>query len=397
MDVAGATGGELERLVAGGARPYEVATALMRELQKPAILVLEDVHWADEATLDVVRLLGRRVESLSALVLATYRDDQLDQAHPLRIALGELATQEAVVRLKVEPLSTAAVAKLAEPYSVDAEELHRVTAGNPFFVTEVLAGGEDAVPSTVRDAVLARTASLSASGRRLLEAAAVVPLETELWLLEALAGADLEALEECLGSGVLMPQQAGVGFRHELARLAVEESLVPTRRVELHRRALRALEEPPTGGRDLARLAHHAEAAGDVDAVLRYAPAAADGAASLGAHREAAAQYARALRFAARSPVEEQAELLERRSYECYVTGQFDEGIETMERALEHRRRLGEPRKEGDALRSLSRLLRFVGRTSEAAERGREALTLLERLRTATSSRWPTATSPTSP
>ncbi len=175
LDVAEITGGELEELVATGARPHEVASALMRDLQaRPTILVLEDVHLADEATLDVLELVGRRIESSSALILASYRDDELDGTHPLRIVLGELATQAAVVRLNVKPLSPAAIAKLAEPHGVDAQELHRATGGNPFFVTEVLAAPGAEIPQTVRDAVLARAARLSPAARTLLDAIAVV-------------------------------------------------------------------------------------------------------------------------------------------------------------------------------------------------------------------------------
>ena len=153
------------------------------------------------------------------------------------------------------------------------------------------------------------------------------------------------------------PTPTGVSFRHELARLAVEESVAPHRKLELHRRALAALADPPGGGPDLARLAHHAEAAGDVEAVLRFAPPAAARAASLGSYREAAAQYARALRFGDRLTLAERAELLERRSRACYVTDQNDEAIEAIEEAVECRRALGDKLAEGDSLRWLSQIL----------------------------------------
>jgi hypothetical protein len=293
--VAEETGGELEEVVARGTMPHAVVTALARELRAraPTLFILEDAHWADEATLDVLRLLARRVETVPALVVATYRDDELDRAHPLRILVGELATSRTVGRMKLARLSPAAVAELAEPHGVDAGELYRKTAGNPFFVVEALATGAEGIPDTVRDAVLARAARLGPAGAALLEAVAVVPPRAELWLLEALAGAAADPLEECLASGMLVVEAAGVAFRHELARLAVEESMSPQRKVDLHRGALAALADPPDGRPDLARLAHHAEAAGDVDAVQRFAPAAAARAASLGAYREAAAQYAR--------------------------------------------------------------------------------------------------------
>ena len=180
-----------------------------------------------------------------------------------------------VGRLDVAPLSQRAVADLAAPHGLDAGELYLRTGGNPFFVTEVLASGEEHIPATVRDAVLARAARLGSGARTVLDAVAIAPPQVELWLLDALADDAAAHLEECLGSGMLVAGDASVAFRHELARLAVQESLPPTRRVALHREALRALSAPPDSIFDLARLAHHAEEAGDAEAVLRFAPAAA--------------------------------------------------------------------------------------------------------------------------
>jgi len=382
LAVAEGAGGELEKVVASGVMPHEVVAALVRELRAraPTVFVLEDVHWADEATLDVLRLLARRVETVPALIVASYRDDGLDRAHPLRIVLGELVTSQPVTRLKLAALSPAAVAQLAEPQGVDADELYRKTSGNPFFVVEALAAQAAEIPDTVRDAIFARAARLSPPAKRLLEAVAVVPPQAELWLLEALAGEAIDGLDECLTSGMLTFEPAGVAFRHELARLAVEESIAPNRRIDLHRQALAALADPAGGARDLARLAHHAEAAGDIDAVLRFAPAAAARAASLGAHRESAAQYARALRFGDRLPAAERAELLERRSRECYITDQYDEGIAALEEALQCRRTVGDTLKEGEALHRLSEFLWCPGRTAEAERSARDAVGLLERL-----------------
>jgi predicted ATPase len=287
QDVAQQTQGELEQLVDSAARPHEVTTTLMHELtaRAPTILVLEDLHWADEATLDVVRLLARRVENVPALVLASYRDDELDRGHPLRLVLGELATGHAVSRLSVPPLSAMGVAKLAEPRGVNADELHRTTAGNPFFVTEVLAAGKDEIPPTVRDAVLARVARVTPEARKVVEAVSVAPPQMELWLVDNLLGDAAEGVEECLAAGIFVPRPAAVAFRHELARIAVEESLPSNVRAALHRKALAALTNPPKGAPDFARLAHHAEAAGDGEAVLRFAPEAAMRAAAVGAHR----------------------------------------------------------------------------------------------------------------
>jgi DNA-binding CsgD family transcriptional regulator len=379
-DMADEAGGELGAVVAEGATPGVLVAALAGELSRrsPSVVVLEDLHWADEATLDVVRLLARRIESVPALVLATYRDDELDRAHPLRIVVGELPTS-ATNRVALAPLSADAVGALARSMGVDHHALHRRTAGNPFFVTEVLAAPGAAIPETVRDAVLARVARLDPGARGLLDTVAIVPLRAELWLLETLADGDLEELDGCLASGVLRAERDAVSFRHEIARVAVEEALSPHTRLLLHRKALAALASGH-GEPDPARLAHHAEAADDGEAVLVHAPAAGERAAMLGSHREAAAQFARALRYAEALPPERRAELLERRSYECYLTNDVVHAIDARRRALHEHRAAGDSLREGDAHRWLSRLAWFSGDNATAEDEARLAVELLDPL-----------------
>jgi ATP/maltotriose-dependent transcriptional regulator MalT len=381
LDVAEQAGGELAALADEATTPTTLLPALARELRRhPAtIVVLEDLHWADEATLDGVRLLARRIETIPALVLATFRDE-LERDHPLRIVLGELPGGDAIQRLRIAPLSAEAVAALAGVQGVDAAELHRRTAGNPFFVTEVLAAGGADVPDSVRDAVLARAARMDPRARSLLGAVAIVPSQAELSLLEALAGDDLCQLEACLAAGMLRAQRDTVAFRHEIARVAIEETLPPDRRIGLHRAALAALLRAPSRRSDYARLAHHADAAGDGDAVLRYAPLAGEHAAAVGAHREAAAQFARALRCAADLPSGRRAELLERRAYECYLTDDIEEAMAARRLALDEYRRAGDRLREGDTYRWLSRLAWFHGDGPTADAEGRRAIDLLETL-----------------
>jgi DNA-binding CsgD family transcriptional regulator/tetratricopeptide (TPR) repeat protein len=382
-DVAQTTNGELEKLVRAGAIPYQVAQCLIDELAKepPTVLVLEDLHWADEATLDVFRLLARRIGSAPALVVATYRDDELESKHPLRIVLGGLAPVRSIQRIRLLPFSPDAVASLAEPYEADADNLYRLTSGNPFFVTEILAGGAEEIPETVRDAVQARITRLTPGANSLLEAVSTVPAGAEPWLVEALAGPLDGELAECLGSGVLTAAGDRIVFRHELARLAVEESLPPDRRVALNRKALSALKARPAPGWDFARLAHHADAAGDAEAMLAFAPEAAVRASSVGAHREAAAQYRRALRYATDLPPRERASLLERYSRECYLTDEPGRTIEALWQAVALYRELGDLRSEGGALTQISNTLWCPGRGEEARAVGRDAVDLLERLR----------------
>jgi DNA-binding CsgD family transcriptional regulator/tetratricopeptide (TPR) repeat protein len=381
LDVADATGGELAALVQAEAPPHEVASALMRELarRRPAVLVLEDVHWADGGTLDVLRLVGRRVRGVPVLVVASYRGTELAQDHPLRKVLGEFASGRASIRLRLSPLSAEAVAVLAAPHGADPDDLFRKTGGNPFFVVEALAAEADEIPETVRDAVLARAARLSPAARDLLDVVSVVPPHAELWLLDALGADNGDALDESLAAGMLRSEQDGVVFRHELARLAIEEAVSPKRKADLHRRALAALAEPPSGRPDLARLAHHADAAGDAEAVLRYAPAAAARASALGAHREAAAHYERALRFGAGLSQSERAEFLELRAHACYFTDQIEAAVAAGEEAIALRQATGDEKAEGYALRWLSEYNWCIGRVEQSNAIAGRAVELLER------------------
>ena len=381
LDVAQHAPGPLSTVIEGNATPYEVAAALTGGSRgAPLVVVLEDVHWADEATLDVLRVLGRRVDSTPTLVLATYRDDELDRAHPLRVVLGELATSAAVERLAVEPLTREGVEQLAAGHDVDPEAVYRLTAGNPFYVAELLASGGTTAPDTVRDVVMARVAQLTPDAVAIVEAASVAPPSLDAELLLSVCGPAADAADECLDAGVLQTADGGVAFRHELARTAVEEALSPTRRLALHRAVLLALADSPSQGPDLARLAHHAEQAGDAEAVLRYAPLAALEATRVGAYREAAAQYQRALRFSAGLPDRERATLLERRSEALYLTDDQVAAIDALEGAIEHHRRAGAIDREAAARGRLVSLLTCRGLMSEAVDAATGAIAVLEEL-----------------
>jgi DNA-binding CsgD family transcriptional regulator len=382
-DIAPALGGRPDQLLHDEAPRGVLFPALLdrlRDSRMVTVLVIEDVHWADEATLDLLRFLARRLGPASTMMLVTYRDDEVGPLHPVRLLAGDLATSALVRRLRLAPLSRQAVAVLAGPQGLDPGALHETTGGNPFFVTEILAASDEAIPATVADAVLARAARLSPPARQVLDAAAVVTPPVETWLLTEAAGAAPAQLDECVAAGMLQGQAGEVGFRHELARLTVERALGPGRRADLHGRTLAALLTRPGAAPDPARLAHHADGAGDAPAVLAHAPVAARRAAALGAHREAAAQYARALRFADGLAPAALAELLEGHSYECYLTDQLADAAASRERALGCWRALKDRRKEGDTLRWLSRLAWWEGRQADAERAGREAVELLEGL-----------------
>jgi DNA-binding CsgD family transcriptional regulator len=379
LDLIELIGGDTAVRALDATKPYDVAAALLRELKAtPTVLVLEDLHWADAATLDVIGVVGRRVAGVPVLLTLTYREDELDRAHPLRIALGRLPGSNQVTRLGLTGLSRQAVARLTGPAEISARELHRLTSGNPFFVTEVLAADTTRVPHTVRDAVLARAARLGQEARNLLDAVAVVPGRAELWLLEAMVPAAAEALDECLGRGMAVLSDDCVEFRHDIARRVMQDSLPPGRRAALNRAAMTALaaRESP----DLARLVHHAEAAGDADAILRFGPAAAERAAAAGSRREAAALYARTLKFSAGLGLRERAELLERFAAEAYFTAKGEQATEALQEAEQIYSRSGDMAAKGRALRQLARQLGQDGRLSESRAAALHSIAVLEQL-----------------
>jgi DNA-binding CsgD family transcriptional regulator len=365
---------------AGRAELFAQALETLKGGRQPVALIFEDIHWADEATLDLVKYLSRRLQTLAVLFVLTYRDEEISIQHPLRLVLGDLPP-EIVTRLWLAPLSPQAVAALARAAEwTPTYALYEVTGGNPFYVTEALASPASAVPVTVRDAVLTRAGRLAAGPRALLDVAAVVPGRAEQWLIEAIRASAPDEIDACAHSGMLMVEDDWISFRHELARRAVESALPETRRRALHAQVLAALLAHQRDNVQVARLVHHASHAHDGETVLRYAPHAASQAAMQSAHREAAAHYATALRYAGGLSPTQRAGLLEKHSYECYLTGQFAEALAASEGALAIWRATDETEKIGHNLRWLSRLSWFLGQRADAERYGAEAIRLLEGL-----------------
>ena len=349
--------------------------AMLRERATPVVLVIDDVQWADSATLDLLRYVGRRIESTHALLLLSYRDDALVADHPLRGVLGGLPSRS-TVRIELRPLSRAAVAELARRAGRPARGLHRATQGNPFFVTELLAGGGERLPASVRDAVLARAAPLSAAARELLERVCVAPAQIERELLAALAGGAIAALRECGEAGLLLEDELVVRFRHELARQSVESALPPIRARALHADMFEAL---TARGASAARRVHHVERAGLAE-VFEVALQAAREAAQASAHRQAAALYGLAIAHAGALPAPERAALAEARADECSLVNLIDEAIGSRLQALALRRELGDARGAGINLRVLARLEFFRAGPAAASEHAEAAVTALEDL-----------------
>lgn len=307
LDIARQTGGR-PAAATGGDREGVFGSFLDVCAREPVVVLIEDAHWADEATLDLLRYTGRRIRGTHALLIVTYRDDEIGPRHPLRPALPDFP-RDSVTRIPLKRLSPEAVRALARSADRSDAGLHQASNGNPFFVTEVLAGDGAGVPASVRDAVLARARKLDDRARRVLDLVSIVPGRTEARLLDAVFG-DRVPVAECRNAGMLQSADGLISFRHELARKAWEDSLEAGYARDLHARVGHALLDR-VGDLDRARVVHHAARAGDADAVLRHAPQAAREAESVGAHLQAADLYGEAARHADRLAVPDRARLFD--------------------------------------------------------------------------------------
>jgi DNA-binding CsgD family transcriptional regulator/tetratricopeptide (TPR) repeat protein len=388
-DLVGSVGAELSRAVTDGHDRDRLLSALRAELdwaEHPAVLVIEDVHWADDATLDALRYLIRRIGSLPAVLVLTYRDDELSRGQALTGLLGQAARSEDVRRLPLLRLTAGAVRTLSADSAVDPAGLFELTAGNPFFVTELLASARlagaagEPVPPSVTDAVLARLRRLDTPVQELLEQLAVIPAFLDRPLVDALARSAVPdvpaALSEAERAGLLTVSVRGVAFRHELTRRAIAGSVPAARLIALNQRVLAVL-----AGRertDVAQLVHYAGQAGDEDAIVRYGPVAARDAARARAHSEAVAHFGLVLDHAGRFTAAEQARLEQEYGIECYTVGFARRAVDALARSVELNRTDGDPATLGASLRWLSRMYWWAGDRARAEQAGTEAVAVLE-------------------
>jgi len=375
-DMADGLGAEFRGLLDRNAASGEIGRWLLKWMGAGPmrVLVIEDVHWADQATLDLLAILARRIESLPVLLLLTHRDGE--GAPTVDRILGGVASLPVLRQLPLERLSRVGVERLAIDTGVNARELHRITAGNPFYVHQVLDTGLSRIPISVRDAVRARVAQLDERGRRALQVAAILGVRAEPWLLAAVAGEDILGIDDCVRIGLLIKAD-GIAFAHELTRMVVLEDLPVIHGIALHRRALAALEQAGAG--DPARLAYHAEGAADRDAVLRHATTAGNRALGAGSHREAIAQFERAIRFADGLAPAARAELFEGLSQSLYIN-HAPEAYRAAAEAAALRRQGGDDRATAAGLTLLADAAWRADHAAEAWGAIREAIALAEPL-----------------
>ena len=360
-------------LIARGATPHHVLDATLALLgREPTLAVIEDLHWTDDATTDLVRFLGRRIENTPSTLVLTYRPDEVVRGSALFLALGDLATVQPQ-HVPVPALTRAGVAELARESPLDVDVLVEKTSGNAFFVTACLASGET-LPQTVRDAVLARLYRLSADA---IAAAQIVSIFPGGVAADSAAelGADTAAIEECLDDGVLICESTRLRFRHELGREAIYGAVPAGLRRALHRQALDRLERDDVV--DATQATHHALESGEVGAALRHAQVAAQLAERSGSRSEAIAHLELSLSLGGSLPSTDRTALLVRLAANCHEVGALKRSIAAYHDALDL---VSDPRERGLLLSRLCGVLSFAGQLDAAQEALDEAIVLLEGL-----------------
>jgi DNA-binding CsgD family transcriptional regulator/tetratricopeptide (TPR) repeat protein len=380
-DIARDLGGALEQACATNASREEMFDAFVNALNSSrdlTVIVIEDLHWSDEASLDMVRHVWRRAGEARTLMLLTYRDDGLAADPLLRTTVGDVATYRGTRRMTLETLTQKAVATLAEESKLAPEELFRLTGGNPFFVREVLAGDGEHVPASARDAVLARTMRLDDEARAALETVSLFRTQAEPAQLLALEGVTSKGLDSCVRAGMLVVRGRALGFRHDIARLAVAAEVSPNRRVALHAQILKTL--VALGSGDVTELAHHADQAGERVAVVEYGVQAAQAASAVAAHREAAFQYGRVVQAMSQEKTAARAELCMALSRETAAIDRWEECLRARQEALDIWRALGDDLRAGDTLCRMTSPLWRLCRGEESDRAASDAVALLEKL-----------------
>jgi DNA-binding CsgD family transcriptional regulator/tetratricopeptide (TPR) repeat protein len=384
QDMAQAVDARVAELLEETASQERIFTALLNALQdarRTRVLIFEDVHWADKATLDLIKYLGRRVGTMKTVLVLSMRSDEIGASHPLAQVLGDIPSGQ-TTRIALKPLSAQGVDILARQAGRKDDRLFDITEGNPFFVTELLAsnpsGGEE-IPASVRDAVWSRIGRLEDRERELLEKISIVPGSIEPWLLHAMMGETADgAVDSCVARGLLQRDGQGqLKFRHELARKATLERLLLSVQKALHGRVEEILsQQAPT---QLSRRVHHAAGADDCERVLALAPLAAAQSAGLGSHLEAASHLSTALKYVRDATPELAATLYESWAYEAGLALKIDDSIiAARHKAIALWRELGRVDKVGLNLRWLSRLHWYRGEAHDAENYVSQAVRELE-------------------
>ena len=344
--------------------------------KQTTVIVIEDVHWADEATLDFIKFLGRRISNLHCLLILTYRDDEIITHHPFRTVLGQLP-HNSFTRLQLTPLSKSIVEAMSRDRGYDGENVYSISGGNPFYVNEILASYSVGVPDNIRDAVLSSFNRVDEPTKQVWEILSVFPDGFEIKYLQKMEPHYADAIHNCLELKILVPKGGLISFKHELFRRTIENSLSPHVRLSLNKRILELFKESFEQNAEIERIVHHAKNANENEVVVQYAPQAAKRAALVGAHIEAARLYLTAIEYYQGKEKDTLLQFYEPYAYECYLTNQIKEAIIYTTKSLNIWKEKNSIEKTADCVRFLSRLWWLNGNRGKAEEYAKQAIALL--------------------
>jgi len=353
----------------------------LKNMRGITMLIIEDIHWADEATLDFIKFLARRITQLRCVFILTYRDNEIHSRHPLRNVLGQLQSGS-FTRIQLPPFSRDAVDRLAQEKGYNGEDVYSISGGNPFYVNEILAGYSAGIPDNIKDSILSVYNRLDEKTKHIWQVLSVMPTAFDLRSLEKLEPNFIEAIESCLETKILIVDKGLIFFKHELYRRTVESSLSPLLRVALHKKILGLLLESFEENRKIEQIIHHAKNANEYDLVVRYAPVAARQAASVGSHIEATKLYLSAIEYYQGNDEDLLIQFYEAYAYECYLTNQIREAIIYSGKALNIWKKKNHTEKIGNCMRFLSRLWWFDGNRKQAESFAGQAIQALDSLPT---------------
>jgi hypothetical protein len=311
-------------------------TRFFHELEQrnhETILVIEDIHWADEATLDFIKFFARRITRLHTLLILTYRDDEIHSRHPLRTVLGHLPPDH-FTRLQLTPLSREAVEKLALERGYKGEDVYTISHGNPFYVNEILASYSTGIPDNIKDSILSLYNRLDEKTKLLCQILSVMPTGLEVKYIEKVGADFQEAIHNGLDLKILVHNGNLVTLKHELYRRTIETSLSPFVRITLNKKVLDLFLENFERANQPERIVHYAKNANENDLIVKYAPIAAKQSASVGAHIEASRLYFSAIEYYQGTDSDVLIEFYEGYAYECYLTNGIKDAIIYATKAL---------------------------------------------------------------
>lgn len=346
----------------------------LKTKKEKLLLVFEDIHWADEGTLDFIKFFIRRIDQLPCLFILSYRDNEIHSTHPLRSVLGQLPP-DSFTKLVLKPLSKEAVVEMSTRKGYSGEDVYSISAGNPFYVNEILASYSPGIPDNIKNSILAVYERQKQGTKNAWHIWSVIPDGLEVERVGKIKYS--VEIDHCFAIGIIIVQHGKVVFKHELYRRTIEESLMPLKRIELNKLMLELFLDSFEEKGEIERILHYAKNANEKKLVVKYALEAAKKAATVGAHKEAAKLYLTAIEHFEENDTNQLADIYEAYAYECYLSNQIKEAIASKEKALNFEKEIVDLEKTAESLLFLSNLWWFDGNRKNAERFTLQAIALL--------------------